>query len=126
MPLLKCPDCGNLVSGRAAVCIRCGCPREYFEEDDQIEVETVPANKDNADERMPGSESKNAGNNDNGVAEQREVLASFAVLGANITYYKDQELYIDAARRHRKVISAMEDSIKKSYQEANGYVCIMV
>lgn len=26
MPLLKCPDCGNMVSDKAAFCMKCGCP----------------------------------------------------------------------------------------------------
>lgn len=30
MALLKCPDCGKMVSLRAAVCPDCGCPVEFF------------------------------------------------------------------------------------------------
>ena len=26
MALLKCPDCGNMVSDRAPFCTKCGCP----------------------------------------------------------------------------------------------------
>jgi len=31
MALLKCPDCGKMVSERASACPDCGCPREFFE-----------------------------------------------------------------------------------------------
>lgn len=30
MSLMKCPDCGKMVSDRASVCPECGCPAEYF------------------------------------------------------------------------------------------------
>lgn len=32
MALMRCPDCGKMVSGKAAVCSNCGCPSSYFEE----------------------------------------------------------------------------------------------
>lgn len=38
MPLLKCPDCGKMVSDRAAACPDCGCPREYFESEKKEEI----------------------------------------------------------------------------------------
>lgn len=38
MPLLKCPDCGKMVSDRAAACPECGCPREYFESEKKEEI----------------------------------------------------------------------------------------
>lgn len=31
MGLIKCPDCGNMVSERAAACPSCGCPADAFE-----------------------------------------------------------------------------------------------
>lgn len=30
MALVQCPDCGKMVSSRAAVCPECGCPAEFF------------------------------------------------------------------------------------------------
>ena len=30
MGLIACPDCGNMVSDRAAACPHCGCPAEAF------------------------------------------------------------------------------------------------
>ena len=30
MGLIKCPDCGKMVSTRVAACPNCGCPSEYF------------------------------------------------------------------------------------------------
>ena len=35
MPLVKCPDCGKLVSSRATACPVCGCPSSYFEINEQ-------------------------------------------------------------------------------------------
>lgn len=44
MSLLKCPDCGKLISSRASACPDCGCPQKYFgtEECDQ----SMPALKE--------------------------------------------------------------------------------
>lgn len=30
MALVKCPDCGKMVSERACSCLACGCPAEFF------------------------------------------------------------------------------------------------
>ncbi len=32
MGLIQCPDCGNMVSDRAAACPSCGCPAEAIQE----------------------------------------------------------------------------------------------
>ena len=32
MGLIPCPDCGNMVSDRAAACPHCGCPADAFYE----------------------------------------------------------------------------------------------
>lgn len=49
MALVKCPDCGKMVSERATICPNCGCPKEFFvscEEEEQIaeEKETIQDN----------------------------------------------------------------------------------
>lgn len=33
MPLVKCPDCGKMVSSRANLCPNCGCHPDYFEDE---------------------------------------------------------------------------------------------
>lgn len=38
MALVKCPDCGKMVSTKAAACPECGCPAEFFESNDEITV----------------------------------------------------------------------------------------
>lgn len=38
MALVKCPDCGKMVSERAAVCPECGCPAEYFKQEEKEEI----------------------------------------------------------------------------------------
>lgn len=40
MALVKCPDCGKMVSPRAASCPDCGCPAEYFETEGLVVSET--------------------------------------------------------------------------------------
>lgn len=32
MSLIKCPDCGKMISPRAVACPECGCPAEFFSE----------------------------------------------------------------------------------------------
>lgn len=43
MGLVKCPDCGKMVSERVEACPNCGCPREYFEtcSDNIVETKSV-------------------------------------------------------------------------------------
>ena len=41
MALLKCPDCGKMVSPRAKVCPECGCPSEFFVDDVLVESNTT-------------------------------------------------------------------------------------
>lgn len=36
MALVKCPDCGKMVSTRVAACPECGCPSEYFESGNEM------------------------------------------------------------------------------------------
>lgn len=36
MALVKCPDCGKMVSARVAACPECGCPAEYFENTNEV------------------------------------------------------------------------------------------
>lgn len=36
MALVKCPDCGKMVSERVTVCPECGCPAEYFENTNEV------------------------------------------------------------------------------------------
>ncbi len=41
MGLVKCPDCGNMVSERAAACPTCGCPADAFEKPSNGSIENV-------------------------------------------------------------------------------------
>ncbi|WP_297979720.1 hypothetical protein [uncultured Methanobrevibacter sp.] len=34
MALVKCPDCGKMISSRAKQCPDCGCPAEFFVKED--------------------------------------------------------------------------------------------
>ena len=44
MALLKCPDCGNMVSDRAPFCTKCGCPIDCIIE----ESKTINREKDDS------------------------------------------------------------------------------
>lgn len=48
MALVKCPDCGAMVSSRAAQCPRCGCPQSAF-------VESTPVAHSVATDDTPSS-----------------------------------------------------------------------
>lgn len=39
MGLIACPDCGNMVSDRAAACPHCGCPADAFHETEPQDYE---------------------------------------------------------------------------------------
>lgn len=38
MALVKCPDCGKMVSARVSACPECGCPAEFFESGDETPI----------------------------------------------------------------------------------------
>lgn len=41
MSLVKCPDCGKMVSERALTCPDCGRPSEYFIEQEEATINHV-------------------------------------------------------------------------------------
>lgn len=41
MGLVKCPDCGKMVSDRVNACPECGCPREFFDTQNDNERDVV-------------------------------------------------------------------------------------
>lgn len=56
MPLVKCPDCGKMVSDRATSCPDCGCPREYFESEKKEDVPKVIFQLAGHQVEVPGEE----------------------------------------------------------------------
>lgn len=103
MALLKCPDCGKMVSERASVCPECGCPKEYFNE---LE-ESINANL---------SEEKDVDLTEENDEELEDpVLEQFSVLGTAIFYFKFTENYINIAKLHSNVVYNMENEVKKIY-----------
>lgn len=71
MALVKCPDCGKMVSSRVKVCPECGCPAEFFEIGEQTEQPITEA-----------SES---------IKEDRQIVFNFKQF--SIKYPVDAELY---------------------------------
>ena len=43
MGLVKCPDCGKVISDRVEGCPNCGCPREFFELDSNQQISSSNA-----------------------------------------------------------------------------------
>lgn len=56
MALLKCPDCGKMVSERVTSCPDCGCPREYFESEKKEEIPKVTFQLAGHQVDVPGEE----------------------------------------------------------------------
>ena len=88
MALMRCPDCGKMVSGRAEVCPNCGCPSSYFEEgiidEGEVKEEEIVEEKD--DEIKIDEE-------DDGLSLKK--LDGFSILGQEKYYDESQKLYID-------------------------------
>lgn len=78
MALVKCPDCGKMVSERAETCPNCGCPAKYFEHSEKENVkndsikedDTINQNEDIAIFNLAGYEVKLP------VDEKQKVIAS--------------------------------------------------
>lgn len=45
MALVKCPDCGKMVSPRAEKCPECGCPAKYFNMPYEKPIEALSKDK---------------------------------------------------------------------------------
>lgn len=58
MALLKCPDCGKMVSERVTSCPDCGCPREYFESEKKEEIPKLTFQLAGYQVDVPGEEYK--------------------------------------------------------------------
>lgn len=56
MALLKCPDCGKMVSERATACPDCGCPREFFEGEKKEEIAKLSFQLAGRQIEVPGEE----------------------------------------------------------------------
>ena len=42
MAIIKCPECGKEISNKAAKCIYCGCPAQFFEEENNSDkIDTI-------------------------------------------------------------------------------------
>ena len=88
MALVKCPDCGKMVSSRATSCPDCGCPSEFFEKDpDKTEVEEKP-------------------------------LDSFSFMGRKIIYPQSAVIYIKAIREHNSLGAVLVAKLKEQYISA--------
>lgn len=113
MALVKCPDCGKMVSERALVCPECGCPRQYFILDQKENI----ALASNAQTTIVSGRAEKEVKKENSVPS-RKIWETFTVLGKTITYYEDQKDYILAARSHAKCLPEVEKEIRRLYESA--------
>ncbi len=120
MSLLKCPDCGKMVSKRAVSCPNCGCPSEFFlaesnqEETNDInnvshEVELGERSDDRIGQREEVLEKKD-----------EELLDEFVIIGKKFSYPRSAELYIESIKYHNEMAAKTEVALKKKYDETNN------
>lgn len=102
MGLVKCPDCGKMVSERVSACPACGCPAEFFDSD----KEEIPVLADN--DEVEESE------------ENNEIFAEFSFLGRTIRYYKSEEIFINMMKRHNIAASELEKELRRQYKDAGN------
>lgn len=109
MALMRCPDCGKMVSDRAEVCPNCGCPSPYFEE------RIIDENKAGEDEKADEEGNEVETDDDGGSFEK---LDSFSILGKVQYYDKSQKLYIDMMKLHNRKAAIYEKELKERYIKA--------
>ena len=111
MALMRCPDCGKMVSGRAEVCPNCGCPSSYFEEgiidEGEVKEEEIVEEKD--DEIKIDEE-------DDGLSLKK--LDGFSILGQEKYYDESQKLYIDMMKLHNRKAALYEKELEDRYAKA--------
>lgn len=112
MALMKCPDCGKMVSSRASVCPECGCPSSYFEE----EITDKRVNTDEEDNETEIVEEEDEEEDDDGWVFEK--LDHFSILGQEKYYDKSQKLYIDMMKCHNGKAAIYEKELKDRYVKA--------
>lgn len=98
MGLVKCPDCGKMVSERVSSCPECGCPSEYFNTEIVNEQQVV---------------------NDDSKVED-EIFAEFKFLGRTIIYFKSEEIFVNMMKLHNDMAANVERELKKQYKTAKN------
>lgn len=56
MALIKCPECGKMISERATICPECGCPKDYFEREKSEEISKITFHIAGYDIDVPGEQ----------------------------------------------------------------------
>ena len=108
MALLKCPDCGKMVSERATSCPECGCPREYFEAQD--EEKKVEKKKSEKTEKESAQKTK----------PKKEEEISFKIAGFTLFYPKGSEAYATLFGYYLHAADLAYEEMCKRYDNANG------
>ena len=124
MGLVKCPDCGKMVSERAQSCPFCGCPSNFFESQSLENHETTNS-ASNIKEKKEIEGNENEINNEheqntNGQGKKEEFYESFIFLGKTISYPKCSEIYISAMKLHNNTAAKLEKEFEKQYKAANN------
>ena len=106
MALVKCPDCGKMVSPRATSCPVCGCPAEFFEKnpDEKKDADGSSDEKSEEIKKKPNVEQK--------------PLDIFSFMGRKIIYPQSAVAYIKAIREHNSLGAVLAAKLEEQYVSA--------
>lgn len=129
MALVKCPDCGKLVSDRAAICPVCGCPADFFENAAEEEasntdagaMQVVDTKTDTAEAESEKEEiAEETESTSKSYIAISEAYREFTLFETTIRYEESQRLYIDTLKRHNKEAAVSERKFRKLYDEVGA------
>lgn len=113
MALVRCPDCGKMVSPRAASCPDCGCPAKFFEK--------VLGEEKKTENPLP--EEKEDSKKETHVNEK--FLDNFSFMGRKISYPENAAVYISAIRKHNSQGAVLTEKLKEQYAKAKTMDCVL-
>ncbi len=131
MALLKCPDCGKMVSSRAKACPECGCPMDFFsiEEKDSGSFNCASARgeknmKNNIDSPSTNALNDNSDEDDYEDDYEDEVEDQYPkgkitlpVEGFDWPYNGDKSSFTSMFGEYLKAAYVSEEGIRKIFKE---------
>lgn len=122
MPLIKCPDCGKMVSDRVKNCPFCGCPAEFFEKKMQEVIVKRENNTESSTSEMEKklSETENVQQFQTKIQENNKSMPSFSFAGRRITYPKGSEKFAALFGTYLKLADEGAETLLDSYYKSGG------